>query len=251
MTQDYFVEQLKQRFQGKESFTREELFNFYHRWDPQLNENTFRWRIYNLKEKKIIRALSKSEFSLSYKPEYRPEIDKRTKEIYSLVDREFPSLKKGIWSTRWVTEFMLHLPGGSWILLEVEKDSTESVFHFLKDSKYKEVFWQPEEKEIDRYISGSSQAIIIKPLVSQAPLHKVRNVRIPRIEKILVDIFIEKHLFNVFQGKELSVIFNNVYNQYQVNFSKLMTYARRRGKEKELSEFISLKTDIPKNLFND
>lgn len=69
MTQDYFVEQLKQRFQGKESFTKEDLFNFYHRWDPQLNESTFRWRIYNLKQKKIIRALSKSEFSLSYKPE--------------------------------------------------------------------------------------------------------------------------------------------------------------------------------------
>ncbi len=251
MPKDYIIEQLKDWFRDRESFNREELYNFYRRFDPQLNDSTFRWRIYDLNAKKIIRAVSKSEFSLSYKPPFRPDVDKKLKDIYTLVEQQYPSLKKAIWSTKWVMEFMLHLPGRYWTIMEVEKDSVESVFYFLKDNRYREVFLKPEGREIDMYVSESSQAIIVSPLITLSPLQKIKKISIPRLEKILLDIYADRELFNVFQGSELSIIFNNAYNKYQINFSKLMSYAKRRGKEEELMDFISSRTDIPNTLFND
>ena len=250
MPKDYIIEQLKDCFGDRESFNREELYNFYRRVAPKLNESTFRWRIYDLKAKKIIRAVSKSEFSLSYKPPFRPDIDKKVKDIYMLVEQQYPSLKKAIWSTKWVMEFMLHLPGRYWTIMEVEKDSVESVFYFLKDNRYRDVFLKPAGKEIDMYVSESSQAIIVSPLVTLSPVQKIKKITIPRLEKLLLDIYADRELFNVFQGSELSIIFNNAYNKYQINFSKLMSYAKRRGKEEELMEFISSRTDIPNTLFN-
>ncbi|HEY5745539.1 MAG TPA: DUF6577 family protein [Chryseolinea sp.] len=247
MTESFITERLRQHFEGHETFTKKELSDFYSLLEPKLNENTFAWRIYNLKAKKIIRAVSKTEFSLSYKPVYKPDLDKKLKDIYMLVDREFPEVKKSIWSTRWVADFMLHIPGRYWTILEVEKESVETVFSFLKENKYKEVFLQPKTKEIDWYIAESAQPIIVKSLVSLAPLQKNKKISVPTLEKILLDIFVESELYNVFQGRELGVIFNNAYNKYQLNFSKLLAYAKRRGKEEELIEFMSNKTDIPRN----
>jgi hypothetical protein len=252
MPRDSIIEAVKERFRDAEFFSRDELYSLLREFSPFLNESTFRWRVYDLKAKKIIRSVSKSEFSLAYRPPFKPrELDKKLRDLYSAADEQYPSLKKAIWSTQWLTEFMLHIPSRSWIIFEVEKDSLESVFYFLKDIKYKEVFLRPEEHEIDRYVSESNNPIIVKPLVTLSPLQKVKNVSIPKIEKILLDIFVDTELFGAFQGKELSRIFNNAYHLYAIDFSKMIAYAKRRGKDEELMEFISNRTDVPNTLFND
>lgn len=242
------TQRLEHAFPGRETFTRNELYNFYTGFEPGLNGNTFAWRIHDLKAKKIIRAVSRSEFSLAYKPHYTPIIDKKLKDIYTLLDKSFPDLKKAIWSTQWITEFMLHIPGRYFTIIEVEKGSLESIFYFLKEHNYREVFVQPEKKEIDLYIAESTRAIIIKPLISLSPLQKQKKLTTPALEKLLLDIFAERDVFTVFQGHELSIIFNNAYSKYQLNLSKLMAYARRRGKAQALAAFISQKTDVPHTL---
>ncbi|WP_353960092.1 DUF6577 family protein [Cyclobacterium jeungdonense] len=39
-----------------------------------MKEGTFEWRIYELKDKKIIKPLKKRLYVISYKPKYRSEI---------------------------------------------------------------------------------------------------------------------------------------------------------------------------------
>jgi len=237
--------QLRHRFGSGRTFTREELFNFYNAFEPALNSNTFAWRIHDLKAKKIISTVSRSQFSLAYKPIYAPTIDKNLKELYTRLQNAFPHSRKAVWSTQWVNEFMLHIPGRYATLIEAEKGSLESIFYFLKDHKYKNVFVEPGKKEIDLYISASDHSIILKPMVSLSPLQSQKKITSPALEKILLDIFAERDVFNAFQGHELSIIFNNAYNRYQVNFSTLMAYARRRGRSKPLAEFLSQQTDVP------
>jgi hypothetical protein len=249
LAKDFIIEQLKLTFQGRDSFTREELWDFYRQYEPDLLDGTLGWRIYHLKEKKIIRSTKKGIYTLSYKPVYKAEVDNKSKELFLKLSRHFDELKACVWSTRLLNEFMLHIPGKSSIILEIENEAIDNVFYFLKDANIKNLFLQPTGKEIDFYINDIDSPIVIKSLVTKSPLQKQNKVSIPTLEKILVDIYVEKQLFNTFQGSELSYIFNSAYNKYEINFSRLLSYAKRRGKEKEIIHFMNEKTDIANTLF--
>jgi len=251
LSRDYITEQLKQTFGGLESFPREALYNFYQRFEPDLKETTFRWRIYNLKEKKLIRPISRTEFTLIYKPIFKPQLEDADLKIATLIEKGFPSLKYAVWSTRIISEFMLHQPTRFFTVIEVERDAMESAFFYLKDNNIKNVFLEPEEKEITRYVSEIQNAVVLQPLVSKAPLQKIKKVSTITLEKLLVDLYSDSRLFNAYQGSELVFIFNSAYRRYSVEFTKLLSYAKRRRKEADLIDFLSDKTDIPKTILND
>ncbi|MEY2829924.1 MAG: hypothetical protein RIQ33_1782, partial [Bacteroidota bacterium] len=132
MAKDFKIEQLKKEFKKRQSFSREELFDFYKKFDPELKETTFRWRIYDLKNKQAITTISRGLFSLAFKPTFKPEITKKERSIYFKIVKQFPSLKSCIWSTQIVNEFMLHLPSKFITILQVEKEAIEPVYSFLK-----------------------------------------------------------------------------------------------------------------------
>jgi len=251
VAKDFIVEELKRAFEGRETFSRKELFDFYLRSDPGLKEATFRWRLYDLREQKIIGPISRELFSFSYKPIFKPEVEESERRIITKIIRQFPLMKLCIWSTHILNEFMLHQPGKFITILEVEKDAVRPVFHFLKDINTKDVYLLPEEKELEWYVYEGGSALIIESLVSKAPVQIVKNTPVPTLEKIIVDIFTDKTLFSTFQGSELSQIINTAYSRYQLDFTKLFSYAKRRRKETDLKEYLSHYTDIPQTILYD
>lgn len=251
MAKDFIIEKLKKEFKERESFSREELFNFYRQFEPDLKETTFRWRIYHLKVNKIITAIKKGQFTLSFKPVFKPEISEFEKKISGKIEKQFNQLKYCIWSTKITHEFMLHIPGKVITILQVEKDALEPVFIFLKEGNIRNIFIEPEDKEIERYIYESENSIVLQSLVSKSPTQKVKKVSTTTLEKLIVDLYCDKKLFAAFQGSELVHILNNAYNRYSIDFTKLFNYSKRRRKEKEMMEFFSDKTDIPNTILND
>ena len=65
---------LIEEFRDRESFSRNELFEFFKYYEPDLKEGTFGWRIYDLKNKNIIKPLMRGVYTISYKPKYKPEV---------------------------------------------------------------------------------------------------------------------------------------------------------------------------------
>lgn len=251
MAKDFIIEQLKRKFEEREFFSREELFNFYRQFEPALKATTFRWRIYHLKTKKIISVISRGLFTLSYKPIFKPYIEEAGRKIYSKIESQFPDLKQCIWSTKIVNEFMLHIPGRFITILQVEENALEPVYEFLKEQKYRDVYIQPEEKEIERYIYETESSIILQLLISKAPTQKVKEIKTTTIEKMIVDLYCDKKLYSLYQGSELAHVINNAYNRYTINFTKFFAYAKRRRKEIEIKDFLLGKTQIPKSILND
>lgn len=251
LTLDLTIEQLKETFRERKSFSRQDLFDFFRQFEPGLKENTFRWRVYHLKNKNVIRQVSRQKFVLTYKPVFGPLIGENERKLTVLIQKQFKSLKLIVWSTRIINEFMLHQPVRYYTIVEVERDAVEPVFYFLKDSNVKNVFLDPDEREIAKYISGLENAIVILPLISKAPIQKNRITSTLTIEKLLVDLFSNKQLFNAYQGGELVQVYNNAYSRYSIDFTKLLSYATRRRKAVDLRNFLSQKTDIPQNIFND
>ncbi|MCX6272550.1 MAG: hypothetical protein NTU44_15295 [Bacteroidetes bacterium] len=132
---------------------------------------------------------------------------------------------------------MLHQPGRFYTLIEVEKDALESVFYFLKE-KYKNVFINPSADTITHYASVKQETIIVKSLVSEAPVQKVEGVVTITIEKILVDIFSDDKIFTAQQGQEMRIIFTESINKYTIQESRILRYADRKRKKEAISKYL-------------
>ena len=250
MANKEIIEHLQEHFKGKEYFTRKELFNFYNEFE-QLKETTFRWRLFDLKENKIIRSLTNDVFTFDSLPEYFPIVSNENKELVNLLLEQFSNLKLSIWSTQVLNEFMLHLPGNSFTILEVEKDALETVFHYLQERNKLDVFLEPTHKEIALYINDKAKAIILKKLITKSPLQTIDDVPTVTLEKIIVDIYSDKKLFEAFQGSEILHIINNAIKKYAINTTTLLNYANRRSKRDDIEGYLIQKTTLPKMIFND
>ena len=104
-------------------------------------------------------------------------------------------------------------------------------------------FLNPDDKEIEFYISESAVPVVIKRLVTRAPINKLKNkkiaVPVASLEKIMVDLFADETLFHFYQGSELINIYEKILERYNINFTKLFSYAKRRKKELEIKQFMN------------
>ncbi len=234
---------LIQEFKDRGSFTREELFDFFKHFEPNLKEGTLGWRIYDLKNKNIIKSLMRGVYAISYKPKYNPEISQELYKIASKISTQFKDIKYCIWGTEWLNEFSQHQSGKKMILVEVEKEFIESFYYELKDNFKNDIYLNPDEKAINFYISESNQPLIIRKLLTRSPIGKRTERKIkfqsPLLEKILVDLFAEEKLFYLYQGGELVHIYENAIKSYAINFTKLFSYAKRREKEHDIKTFLT------------
>lgn len=222
--------------------TREELLGFYRSFEPDLKDSTFAWRIHSLKEKNLIKPIRKGVYTLSPKPQFHPQVEPKLRAIAIKLTKQFPTARFCVWSTKWLNDWMIHQPCRFLLLVEADAVATESVFYFLKDEHYKNVFLNPDETLLERYIYEETESIIVKPLVTKAPLEKEKQIVTPSLEKILVDLFIDQKLFSPFQGSELVHIYNTLYSKYTLNITRMTAYAKRRTKEEELLDFMTKNT---------
>ena len=234
---------LIEEFKNKEYFTREELFDFYRYFEPKLKEGTFGWRIYDLKKRNIIKSIKRGLYVVSYKPGFKPDISPNIFKVVKQLVERFSEVKYCVWDTSWLNEFTQHQTSRSILIIEIEKGFEASLFYELKDSLKNEIYLNPDENAIDFYIAESNQPIIVKKLLTRAPLTKITEKKItfhtPTLEKILVDLFAEEKLYYYVQGSELMHIYENALTNYTINFTKLLSYAKRREREQDIKQFIT------------
>lgn len=235
--------QILERYGYDNTFTSRDLYEFYRETEVDLNKGTFRWRVYALKNMGVIRAIKRGVYILEKRRIFEPEISPNLKKTYNLVKRKYPLVEFSIWETKLLHDFMNHQPFDSFIVLEVEREVIEPVFRFLSQ-KRNNVYLNPNKGEIEKYVL-SKNVTIIKPLLKDSPLVK-GDIVLPKIEKILVDIFFESELFITYQGDELKNIFERIYSEYSINASTLYLYAKNRGIKDKIIDFLNNHTRINK-----
>lgn len=238
MSQDQLrIAQLKQRFSKVDCFTTSDLRKFYTSPKFVISDEAFRSRIHRLSKSGVLRRIGHGNYCLGEQAIFIPTINKNVEKLYKTIYNQYPYAKVSIWHTLVLNEFMIHQPFKFNFIIEVEKDATESVFYFLKD-KFRSVYLNPTKEIYEKYISGTTDSIIVKNLISESPINDIDGVMTPTIEKILVDIFCDKTIYTAFQGNEMQNIFENVFGKYTVNISTLLRYALRRGKKEEIDTYI-------------
>ena len=149
------------------------------------------------------------------------------KAVYDLIHTQFPLLKLCVYNGETLSPLQHHLAYNQATYIEVDRDSVESTFHFLQDAGY-EVYRTPDAQMMYDYADIKKKIVIVKPLVTQAPLMKQNGYCVPMLEKILVDIHADKDFFYM-QGIEASYMTENARSLYMLNEEKLQRYAKRRN----------------------
>lgn len=205
---------------------------------PDLKESTINVYLSKLKKRGIIKNPSRGIYSIESSILFQPAIDINLKKAFNNIRKELPYINFCVWNTKWLNDIMRHQPFKQYQIIEVEKDAAEQVFNLLNE-KVKNVFLNPDIEIYERYINNVENAIIIKYLVSEAPLNNVNNVVIPTLEKLLVDMLIEVDIFSAQQG-EIEFIYNTAFSKFQINRNKMKRYAVRRNREEKVEELINL-----------
>lgn len=224
-------------FKTRGIIPRAELYQFFQQYEPDLNEGTFGWRIYDLRTRQIIKDVKRGYYAINHTQAFRPLIDKQSVRLGKLISTQFGDSNYCLLHTAWFNE-MIELQATHFMyVIYMEKQYTESLFHLLM-GQFPVVYLKPDATLINNYVSEKQDAIVIEPLVSRAPVVRDKNLQISSIEKILVDLYCDSHLFYAYQGKQLQNIYSYCFQQYGINFSTLFNYARRRNKEEPIREFI-------------
>lgn len=245
MDNKFRIGDLHNKFRNK-TFSNKELYNFYLKHEPELKETTFRWRVYKLKNENLISNVSRGIYKLQnrlYYKEFKPEVANSTKKIYKSIVNQFPYTRVSIWETGWLSNLMVHQPLNDLIIVEVDKEAMKPVFEFLFENK-NNVYVSPSRIEIEKYLLSGRNNIVVTTLTKESPIQSNGDIMVPRIEKIIVDLFANKDLFIMYQGKELVNIIKELFKTYNINQSTLNRYATKRRVKDEIVEFLSLQTSI-------
>tara|TARA_R110002033_G_scaffold165923_1_gene204244 strand:- start:5780 stop:6526 length:747 start_codon:yes stop_codon:yes gene_type:complete len=237
-TNKLHIEAFQNYFKTFESVSVKDIKTFYEKLDKDVKMTTINWRIYALVDNGIIQRIGRGKYSLGKQKEFTPVISNENESLYLTLKEEYPFLDISIWTTQWVAQWMLHIPGTYETIIEVEKGSEESVFYFLSDIR-NNVFLNPSKDILNKYAKTEKPIVIIKNLVTSSPLQIVSNVQIPSIEKILVDLIVDNDLFSAYQGRDLTSIIENAFEYNTINMDTLLRYAGRRGKETMVADLIN------------
>lgn len=229
---------LFKHFENRESFTTNDVYVFFSQTQPSIKRATVNWRIYNLVQQGLLKRIGRGIYSLGQEKSFFPILNKKQKNIFARVKNKFPLITFCCWHTSVLKEFFQHVSMYDFLLVEVERETIDSVFHFIKETN-NNTFKEPSRDMMENFVLESKDAIIIKSLTSEAPLQKVDNITVPAIEKILVDLYADSEIFFFLQGSEMLNIFTNALEKYTVNTDRILRYAKRRNKGEELKKILA------------
>ena len=182
---------------------------------------------------KLVRKGS-GTYALSDKPIFRPNVSNGVKDLYESLKSKYPFTKVCVYEGPWISPLLHHMASNQTIYIDVEKDASEFVFDHLKSDGVK-AYYKPDEDMIYRYVNLDERNVFVKNLVSEAPLQKIDGIPVSTLEKILVDIYCDQD-FSYLQGSEYERIAENAMTIFNINKTKLLRYAKRRGVKEELEK---------------
>ncbi|HQO08715.1 MAG TPA: hypothetical protein PLK90_02140 [Clostridiales bacterium] len=219
------------------------------RFLPDLKETTFRWYVYELKKYGVLDSVKRGVYKISENNAvYAPLIEKIHKKISNLISTEYPDVSYCVWSSNWFNQFSVHQASGNIVIVEVEKDLMLSIFYLLSDKGLENIYINPDKKTYDTYISKNKESIIVKQLVTKSPLKQIKNVKTPKIEKMLVDLISDTETFISYQGYESITILKNAFKEYQINFTTMINYSRRRKMDNMIKNILEKEVKISEDL---
>ena len=220
------------------SYTRRELISVFSSDEKTLKENSFQWRLGGyLKSGKLIKT-GYDEYrmpdEITILP-YQPQYSEMAVNIITYLSDLYPYVSFSVFESVLMNEFLNHLIAQNTIFVQVEKESASFVFRSLQEAGYTNVMYKPSAK--DRALYWKKDCIIVTDMVSEAPLSR-QNPHFITLEKMLVDMYCDKFISGTYSIAEFPGVIKQAAGSYLLDRTRMLRYARRRNKEKEIREML-------------
>lgn len=206
---------------------------------PSIKRNTVNWRMYELTQKGYVNRVGKGKYRLGTPRIFRPIINRKMRESAEFFAERFPLVLYCVWDPNSIKEFSRHIAHTHYMILEIEKEAKESVYQSIKEI-FPLVLSDDIKGAVSEILPDVDEAVLVRTLISESPTTIVEGIPVHTIEKVLVDIFCDVSLFTHFQGNEKRHIFQSAHEKYAINRDKMLRYAARRGKRKEIEEYVNM-----------
>lgn len=178
---------------------------------------------------------------------YRHDYSEAAKDIAIKMQEVFSDVRFQIFELIQLNEFVNHLIAHNTIFLYVENDVVDYAFDALKQEYSGRIMLKPSSTEYYRYVVDDE--IVVGRLPSESPKGQGQPWE-SRLEKILVDIAVDKLLSQIVPAGEYRNIFTDSIDRYFLDTKGMFRYAKRKGAEKKFRDFlekyeINLEDDEP------
>ena len=166
-----------------------------------------------------------------YRFSYSEFADKVVGEIISA----HPYLDFRIFELTQLNEFVVHQIAHNIVFIYVESDLEGDVFNTLWEKHKGAVLLKPDADTLFRYMAEDMVVILKLPTESPKGMDVFWSTR---LEKMLVDIAVDKLLKKVVYSGEYPMIYQDAFRKYAVDRNTMARYARRRGALKKYRDFL-------------
>jgi len=152
-----------------------------------------------------------------------------------------PFLDFRVFELTQLNEFVNHQIAHNIIFLSVEGGLEEDVFYTLWEKHNGSVMLKPSIDDLYRYMT--EDIIVIGKRATESP-KGIQEFWDTRLEKMLVDIAIDKLLKQVVYEGEYPAIFHDAIKKYVIDKNTMARYARRRGALEKYRIFLKEKANL-------
>ena len=134
-----------------------------------------------------------------------------------------------------LNEFVNHQIAHNIVFVSVEGELEEDVFNTLWERHKGSLLLKPDADELFRYLT--EDMVVIGKLPTESP----KGIDVfwdTRLEKMLVDIAVDKLLRKVVYSGEYPAIYQGGFSKYAIDKNVMFRYARRRGALGKYKEFL-------------
>ena len=201
-----------------------------------ISKKMLSWYLRKLIEERKIFRTGRGQYTILSKATFCPTPNPNAIQLFKKLRIAYPLLDFCVYNGEILSDLQHHLSYNNNIYIETEREAMETVFHFVQDS-HERTFLVPKEDMMSDYVHLDKKAFIVKPLISEAPTQDIKGIKVPTLEKLLVDIQCDKDFFYL-QGQESLYIMQNALSNYNVNVDQLLRYASRRNLKSQIEKTI-------------
>ena len=220
----------------KEMFSRMEFVDAFRKENPGHSDEAISYALRKLLRDKNILRVGWNQYAASLeKTIYHHDYSEISKEIAEVIQKEYIDPSFQIFELTQLNAFVNHLIAHNTVFVYVENELIDFVFDTLHRTYPGQVMLKPTVDSYYRYLVENE--IVVGRLPSETP----KGLDVPwhsRLEKILVDVAVDKLLSYVVPKGEYDNIYNESFERYYLDESVMKRYAKRKGAEKKFNIFL-------------
>ncbi len=229
---------LSKKLSDKSHFTTSDLIVLLHKLNPEVSKSAHSWWINKLKNDGFYTQVGRGLYTFQKKKEYKLEISRKAKQFHNKVISYLPKdTPMIIYESITVANMYGIEPKKHYIWIHIPREHLEFFFYDIQNLG-KPVFIKPNSEIIKRYIIPIKEAVILYPILTEMPIIDLNGYSTLTLEGILIHSLLFGKEYFKSRDKEIFQVFQMFLHKYNVNISKLLRYASRRDKRKEVKELL-------------